>query len=812
MSLVRFLYGLSLTLYLASLSFGQSPSLSTSNLPFGSVSTSDDIWSLYYNPAGLGVSRGMQFYYLHTYNDSTFDGNNGIFTSWGKTGFSAEWLGSGSSVSYRKYTLAQGISLARNMHLGASYTWFGSDDRDYDKLSSWSLGFLARPVEYLSYGFKASDLNHPTFLGERQKIKFNYGVAFRPLTDRITFALEGTTDQDQSFFEEADFLFKAEVELAPGLWLQGQVDHQGDNLFLGGKINLPKLSIGSFNIFKNRDTFGEGVTYVGLSSQRHRTILMRKNNFLLLNLARELPEESRRGAYRAKTKTLRQVLETINQAKKDKTITGLVVKLDPLSCGLAKVQELREALQNFKASHKNLIVYMETGGTKEYYLASVADKIIMLPSGYLDFSGLTAQITFLKGTLDKLGIVADLEHVGKYKNASDLLTRDSMSEAHQEVVNSVLDDLFEQITEQIASDRGWTKEAVQEKINQGPFTASEAFRAGLIDKLAFADEVEEIIKETPRKRLALFETKPSLISERAYSDREYYRYSWKVPPRIAIIYVTGLITSGASGADLLFGNTVGSSTIAGSIRRAKNDKSVKAIVLRVDSGGGSGLASDVIWRELQLARKRKPVIVSMSDVAASGGYFVSIPGQEILSSPATLTGSIGVISGKFSLAGLYHKIGLNIQTEKRGEYSDLYSTTRTFSDQEREIVRRQTKEFYTDFIGKVAQGRNLDTAYVDSIAQGRVWTGRQAKKNRLTDRFGGLTQALELAKAKAGIGVEEEVEILSLPGYRSPWPLGLDRAFWVFSDIEQIRETWQGKFPFQDEHILYLSPYEVKIE
>ncbi|OGC76945.1 MAG: signal peptide peptidase SppA, partial [candidate division Zixibacteria bacterium RBG_16_50_21] len=572
------------------------------------------------------------------------------------------------------------------------------------------------------------------------------------------------------------------------------------------------FSLGSFNFFKNKDTFGEGVTYIGISGLRHRTTLQRKNNFLVMSLGGRLAEEARRGGFKAKTRTMRDVLETIKKAKQDQTISGLVVKIDPLDCGLGKVQELRNALLDFKASQKNLLVFMEAGGTKEYYLATVADKIIMVPTGYLDFSGLSAQVTFLKGTLDKLGIVADLEHIGKYKSASDLLTRDSMSESHQEVVNSILDDIFDQLSEDVAKDRGWTKVEVKTKIDQGPFTAKEALEAGLVDKLAFADEIEVIIKETPRKKLALLSSSPKLLSEQAYNKREYYQTSWKVPPRIAIIYVTGLITSGSSGGELLVGNTVGSATIASAIRTARNDKSVKAILLRIDSGGGSGLASDIIWRELRLARQKKPVIVSMSDVAASGGYFVAIPGEEILVNPATITGSIGVIGGKLSLVGLYKKIGVNIQLKKRGEHSDLFTATRTFSDQERAIIQRHIGEFYADFINKVAEGRNLDTNYVDSIAQGRAWTGSQAKQIGLADRFGGLMQALELAKSKAGIDHDEEVEILALPKYRSPWPLGLDRALWFLNDLQELKEIWQGDFIFEDEHIFYLEPYSLEIE
>src|SRR5574341_124881 len=362
---LRSLFVALLIISLTSILFAQAPVFHNNNLPFGSVSTSDDIWSLLYNPAGLGISRGFQFYYLHSYNDSSFDGDNGLFASLGKLGYSVEWFGNNSTASYRRYTLAQGISLSKKVYLGTDYSWFGSNNQDYDKLSSWSLGLLVRPSQCLSYGFKAGELNRPIFMGQRENIKFNYGLALRPLTERITLAIEGLTHEKQSFFADADFLFQAEAEIAPGLFLQGKIDDKGDNFFLGGKINLPNFSLGSWNFFHKKDGLQSGVTYLGLSSQRHSTILQRKNNFLVMGLGGQLPEEARRGGFKSKSKTLRQVLETIEKAKKDNTVSGLVVKIDQLDCGLGKIQELRNAFLDFKASQKNLIVFMEVAGTKE---------------------------------------------------------------------------------------------------------------------------------------------------------------------------------------------------------------------------------------------------------------------------------------------------------------------------------------------------------------------------------------------------------------------------------------------------------------
>ncbi|MCI0530346.1 MAG: signal peptide peptidase SppA, partial [candidate division Zixibacteria bacterium] len=751
-------------------------------------------------------------FYLHYYNDTTLKADNALYMSTGKTGLAVEWLGIGAGPTYRRYTVAQAIALAPNLFVGGSYSWFGSNNVDLDKLSSLSLGLMARPLEYVSYGFRAEDLNHPTYLGKREAVKFSFGMALRPGTDRLTLSVEGSSHENQSFLTDANYLFRAEAEIARGIILQTQMDDNAENIFWGIRFNFPGAGVGSFNSYGDNGNFRTGVSYIGLSSHRYRSVLERKNNYVVVGVSGNLPEEARRGNLKSKDKTMREVLEMIQRAEEDNSVSGLLLVIHPLGCGLAKIQELREALKSFQAGNKNVIAYLEEVGTKEYYLASAADQIVMVPSGYLDFSGLSAQVTFLKGTLDKLGIVADMEHIGRYKNASDLLTRDSMSEAHREVVNSVLDDYYEQLAGQIAADRGITVEQVKEKINHGPYTAAEAKDAGLVDQLVYADEIEEVVLKTTPKKLSLLDRQPRLLHEKEFAGRKPYRYSWRIDPQIAVIYVTGMITSGGSGGGLFFGNSVGSYTVATALRSAAADRKIKSIVVRIDSPGGSGMASDVIHREMLLAREKKPVIVSMSDVAASGGYYASLQADEVLSSPATLTGSIGVISGKFSMEGFYKKIGLTQQTEKRGEFADIFSASRTFSDAEREIIRRQIGEFYSDFVGKVAQARNLDTGYVDSIAQGRVWTGQQALANRLVDRHGGLLTAIELAKLKAGIGADEKVEIVPLPEYRSPLPFGLDRLLGFYADIAEVKGLLEGNLQFPSDQILYLTPYQIEVE
>jgi protease-4 len=773
-------------------------------LPYNSVATSDDILAIKYNPAGLGLRRGFQSAFFHTYSDSSFEGDNAWLISAGHLGFSIEWLGNVTPQTYRKYTLASGGKFVDGFFWGSSYSWFGSRYKDYDNLSSWKLGLLLRPLEFLSLGIIAKDLNRPRFQGEKAEVSFDCGLAIRPIGDRLTLSVDGSMTQKEKL-EDALTRYKAELEPFDGFIISGDIDDDG-NFGIGGRVNLPNLGLGSYNSITKDHDFNQGVTFVSLSENRYRTLLQRKNNFLELRLSGRIVEENTRaGIFGKKKPTVMDLLNEIGRAKEDESIKGIILRIDPLDMGLAKAQEIREAILDFKESGKSVIAYIEFGGNEEYYIASAANKIAMMPTGYLMFSGLEAEVTFIKGTLDKLGIVADLEHIGDYKTASDLLTRDKMSEAHREMVNSLLDDMYDQITKDIALQRGWTQEEVKSKINEGPFTASEAYKANLADTLIFYDQIDDLIKQMVRK-------KHHRLKDEKYAGCTYYKYSWAIPPKIAVIFATGSIFEGESGRDFLWGEVMGSETIANAIKTAREDKTIKAIIFRVDSRGGSGMASDVILREIIRTKGKKPFIVSMSDVAGSGGYFISCAADTIVSLPGTYTGSIGVISGKFSLQGLYEKIGFSTETVKRGEHADFYSTTRQFTDEERKVVKRQIKEFYDDFVKRVSEGRKMSYEQVDAIGRGRVWTGRQAQGNGLVDELGGLNLALAIAKEKAGIPQDAEVEILSLPKGKGWLKVSFENTFSFSPDLNSIVEKLRGSNVFENYQILLLMPYDIKIK
>ncbi|MFQ5789384.1 MAG: signal peptide peptidase SppA [Acidobacteriota bacterium] len=483
---------------------------------------------------------------------------------------------------------------------------------------------------------------------------------------------------------------------------------------------------------------------------------------LHFDVAGDLPEDSlyKLGGlfFGVERVTFRSALDSIAQAGDDSRIENLLLHLRGAEFGWAKADELRAALQEFKSSGKPLVAFIEQGGNLDYFLALAADAVYLHPQGVLDLRGLQAEVTFLKSTLDKLGIEAEFEQIGAYKNAPDVFTRETLSSSHREVLEAIVGDLYARFVAFIAGKRNLTTAQVRELLDRGPFPARDAHEAGLVDGLSYRDEVED-----------------SLTGEgREFEDVTVARYQSVGPARrrlgrrrMALIYGVGIIVGGESDDDAFFGRVMGSDTIARAFRDAREDDSIEAVVFRIDSPGGSDVASDVIWREAKLTMEKKPVVVSMSDVAASGGYWIATASHAIVAEPNTLTGSIGIYGGKFNLKGFYEKIGFNKERVLEGESADFWSDTRSFTPEERARYRRMLEEGYRRFIQKVAEARDKAPEDIDALGQGRVWTGAQALERGLVDELGGLGRALSLAKEKAGIGEDVDVVLKVYPEKKS---------------------------------------------
>ena len=448
----------------------------------------------------------------------------------------------------------------------------------------------------------------------------------------------------------------------------------------------------------------------------------------------------------------------IRKAKRDDRIQSLLLRLGYLQCNWAKINELRQAVLDFRQSGKKAYAYIEEAPEfdKEYFLATACDKIILHPLGWLGINGIGGYFPFFKNTLNKLGIEAQFERVEQYKTAYNIFTETGFTPAHKEMMESIYSGLFNYYSKTIAEARGKSESTMSNLIDRGFFQGEEALKAGLVDKLLFEDQLAELLKEKGRKLTRL--------SHRQYLRVKPSSLGLNRGKKIALIYGQGLIHSGQS----LY-QTMGSSTIAKWIRKARNDKSILGIVFRVDSPGGSAVASDTIWREVILAKKEKPFVVSMSDVAGSGGYWVAMAAHKIVAQPQTLTGSIGVLAGKFNLAGLYKKLGVTSEKLIYGQKADFFSSFRGFTGEERKILKDEILWIYDRFLTKAAQGRKMSKNGIDKLGKGRVWTGSQAQKLGLVDEIGGLTTALNITKKLAGIPAEEEVRLVVWPQKISFW-------------------------------------------
>jgi protease IV len=467
----------------------------------------------------------------------------------------------------------------------------------------------------------------------------------------------------------------------------------------------------------------------------------------------------------SETTTVRGFVESLRLAKRDPRITGVLLMPSSLDSPFwGKVQELRDAVLDFRKSGKVVVAFLEFGGDREYYLASAADKVYLLPTSALDLTGVASYEVFVRGTLDKLGAYPDFLQIGDYKTAVNQLTQKSFTPAHREMTESLNGDMYGQLVRGIASARKKTEAEMRQLLDQGPFAPEDAVKYGLVDGLAYEDQLDDRIPQLRQGG-----------EMRRVDGGDYQRVTARslgIRPssRIAVLYASGVIASGRSGYDPGNGAVVGSDTFVEQVRRLREDDSIKAIVLRVDSPGGSSVASDVMWRELVITRDQKPsrpLITSMSDLAASGGYYISVPGQAIVAQPGTLTGSIGIFAGKIVIEGTLDKVGVTTETVKSGKNSDIYSPFARFSPEQRVKVGQYMDGFYKNFVTKVAQGRHMTPEGVNAIAQGRVWTGAQAKERGLVDALGGLDTAVAIAKQRAHIPADEDVDLVVYSPRRS---------------------------------------------
>ena len=495
-----------------------------------------------------------------------------------------------------------------------------------------------------------------------------------------------------------------------------------------------------------------------------------ENSLLVLSISGDLPdyvaEEPLARAFGIKqTQSFSSLLTQLRKAKVDTRIGAVMLDIDFPGIGWGKADELRDAVKEFRSSGKPVYAYMEIGTNREYYIATAADKIYLPPSGDIYINGFAAEAMFYKGSLDKLGIEADVIQIGpKYKNAPDRYTKKVMGEGQREVINALLDEYFTRFTAAIAESRKKSVDDVKALVDGAPYNANQAKSLGLIDDALYRDQVDNDLKA---KLGYKDDDKLRTIGGGDYREIPSDSLGLNKGEKVAVIYASGAINVGRSSGGPLSGDMVGSDTLVEAINDAADDKSIKAIVLRVDSPGGSALASDLMWHAIENAKAKKPFVVSMADVAASGGYYIACNANKIVAEPSTVTGSIGVFMGKPVVRGLYDWLGITNEYVMRGKNAGIFRETEKWTPEERAKMEAQTNSIYFDnFVPKVAKGRNKTAEDVNSIAQGRVWTGTQAKANGLIDEFGGLEKAIDIAKELATLPLDKDVRRVVFPAPR----------------------------------------------
>jgi len=496
---------------------------------------------------------------------------------------------------------------------------------------------------------------------------------------------------------------------------------------------------------------------------------------------------------------MRRLRQTLQMAAVDDRIEGVVLKIGFVQCGFAKLQEIHQLINEYKKSNKKILAMLDVGLIRDYYIASACDSIYLQPEGNLLLTGLAAEVTFYKDLFLKLGIEADFEHIGKYKSYPDAYTRRDMSVTQEEVINNILDTRYEELISTIAAMRGLEKSEFEKLINTvSGFIPDEALSYNLIDGLKFSDEIPNCLADSGESL--------SKVSALAYSRISPSTLDVESGPRLAVIYCSGSIMGGEDSSDPFFGTTMGANRVIRNIRQAARNRSIKAIILRIDSPGGSGIASEKIWNAIIEAKKEKPVIASISDLGASGGYYMAIAADTIIAQKASLVGSIGVFIGKFSLEGLYKKIGLNTVSLQRGQNARMFSLNSKFSDSERRVIRKMIKDYYKNFVNKVAEARGKTFEEINEVAQGRTWNGEDAFRFGLIDTLGGVNESIAIAKKMAGILPGSKIRLVYYPKSRS----FLNNIVRKLSVLENpVRETKHYLKQLQNRPV-YFMPFKLE--
>jgi protease-4 len=731
-------------------------------LPPMSTVAEDGALSIWSNPANLAFDSDPSFgliYALPYGGDPQVESQSTVAAAanLGPLGTGFAYKGGAGEPGWWTLSSSLGIKAGRTVAMGAHFGW-QIPDGEANNFVTVDLGMGYRPTHWLGVSAVAQNVGGPaSHMGVEEM--FIGGLALRPFEERLVLGGEYWFNGDPAAEVPGYLQGTLKAEPIRGLGIRGSLNQLGQ---FGLGI---ELAFGGSNLGAHTHMGGLG------ASTAMGTLTSRDSDHSLLDTGKVVPEfvldqrfpyQPQRSIFGQSGESYLHLLQRMDAAARDSSVKAMVLHLDRAPFSFAQIEEILAVMDLAQEQDKQIIAYLgEDSGNAATMIASGADLILMHPAQQLGLVGLSAELQYFRGTLDLIGVEPQFSRRSEYKSAAESMTHTGASAASREQMDALLDDVSSQLVQRIADGRRLDPEEVRKLIDKGPFTAAEAIEAGLIDGTAFPDEIAKRVKAHMEHGIAL-------TPEWQLKDRNQ---GWRAPKEIAIILVDGVITTGQSRSPGFFGGgrTAGSETILRQLEAAEEDGSIEAVVLRVDSPGGSAYASDEIWRAVeQFQRSGKPVVVSMGGVAASGGYYVSSGADAIYASPSTITGSIGVIGGKFSMEGLYDKLGIRYELYNRGRNAGMFSSSKPFDDTEFAAFDKMIGDIYRQFTNKVAVGRAMEQEEVEKVARGRVWSGTDARDRKLVDELGGFGAAVARARVEAGIAPGTRVDLVTLHDRGSP--------------------------------------------
>lgn len=735
------------------------------------------------NPAGLAVSRGLSIRLDLFNSDSSFHDQGRIWLRMGNLSGHTSW-GDGSSTHH--FAWGTRILKSNLLMMGSAVEW-----REGGKYLNF--GILSRPYNFLSVG---GSWKEAWSSDDSDTSHLLLGCGIKPFNNYNRLTLLGGMEFILNGDDDPQFSWGLNWELIKGFQFTCLTD-QNQNFNVGIQVSFGHSSFGTRQTVRDEKIDG-GYSYLQYNSENQYSVIPRNKNLVSFDLSQPYYDQPPRWLIFSQGERFFDLVYSLEKNLHGQVPSYIYLNLNQYGLTWSQTEEVRELLEQYQQRGTRIIVYANDLSDHSYYLACLADKLFIQPQSYISVDGLAWHVMFISGALKKLDIEVDLAYQGEYKSAVEMFTRDDMSEQNREARKAILDRRIEQYYQAISAGRNIDISQLDRIIDQGPFSSQQALQLNLVDSLLWKDELEQYLTE---------EIGSPVVDLIAEATEAYRQYNWTPPPRIALINAEGTILTGESGYNpipipTIGGHFLGSETMIDMIRAAKNDPDIKVVVIRVNSPGGSSLASEMISREIQLCTEIKPVIISMGDVAASGGYHISAQGDRIFCDQSTVTGSIGVFAIKPVFSGMYENWGITYDTITSHANALMWSTLDTMTDQQHQKMMEGVEQNYNRFVSTVADARGMDFQQVNQIAQGRVWSGDSAVKLGLADQIGGLNQALSYSAELINLKHWSQAEIVINPGigYSITIPGSDILSGGKYNIIEPQDIFWNN------EHLLFYDP------